>query len=173
MRAIRVASTALLSACALTLSVTAASAEGSGGGDITSFGFSVTPSTIAAGGQVTLSVNGCDHKVMVSSGVFDSVTIPKGKSEATAVVDTDAKPGAMYEVTFDCDGEEGTTDLTIATGNPHEGGHHDMHKGVKAGTGGSLAGFDLHELGLGAALIAGGLGSAYYWTRRRSGNQGS
>lgn len=42
--------------------------------------------------------------------------------------------------------------------------------GVQAGEGGSsIAGFDLKELGMGAALITGSIGAAYYFSRRRPG----
>ncbi|WJV44829.1 hypothetical protein [Streptomyces flavofungini] len=173
MRAIRVASAALLTATALTLTAPPASAAVTGEENITSFGFRVTPSTIAAGGQVTLSVDGCEHNTKVTSGVFDDVTIPKGQSSATAKVFWDAKPGAMYEVTFTCGQESGTTDLTIvgggSTSNPshHPTPHHT--RGVKAGVGGSSGGFDGGQLALGGALIAGVIGTAYYWTRRRTG----
>ncbi|WP_369217382.1 hypothetical protein [Streptomyces flavofungini] len=179
MRAIRVASAALLTASVLTLTVPPASAtvtndENNG---ITSFGFRVTPSTIAAGGQVTLGVDSCDGDTKVTSGIFDDAHIPKGQSSTTAQVFWDAKPGAMYEVTFDCKGETGKTDLTIATGR--DGDHsrpdqhrpeHSTHKGVKAGTGGSLGGLDAHEIALGGALILGTIGTAYYKARRRTGD---
>ncbi|MFD9905933.1 hypothetical protein [Streptomyces sp. NPDC059063] len=173
MRAIRVASAALLTATALTLTAPTASAAVTGDENITSFGFRVTPSTIAAGGQVTLSVDGCDNTTKVTSGVFDDVTIPKGQSSATAHVFWDAKPGAMYEVTFTCGQESGTTDLTIAGGgsSTHPTPHHT--RGVKAGVGGSAGGFDAHQIAVGGALIAGVLGTAYYWTRRRTGEGGS
>ncbi|MGW5739168.1 MULTISPECIES: hypothetical protein [Streptomyces] len=175
MRAIRVASAALLAASALTLGATPAFAdEGDTNNNITSFGFRVTPSTIAAGGQVTLSVDGCEGNATVTSGVFDDAKIHKGQQSTTATVFEDAKPGAMYEVTFDCKGERGTTDLTIATGRPtHHPTSHPTgptHHGVKAGVGGSLGGLDLHEIALGSALIVGTLGTAYHWTRRRTGN---
>lgn len=182
MRAIRVASATLLAATALTLTATTASAAVADDTDtnnnITSFGFRVTPSTIAAGGQVTLSVDGCKGNTTVTSGVFDDAHIPKGQNSVSAMVFPDAKPGAMYEVTFKCKGETGTTDLTIATGRPthqptHQPTHHattPVHRGVKAGVGGSFGGLDLHEIALGGALIVGTLGTAYYRTRRRTGD---
>ncbi|MEV8320269.1 hypothetical protein AB0Q95_39575 [Streptomyces sp. NPDC059900] len=181
MRAISVASATLLAATALTLTATTASAAVADDTDtnnnITSFGFRVTPSTIAAGGQVQLSVDGCEGDTKVTSGVFDDAHIPRGQQSVSTTVFPDAKPGAMYEVTFDCKGETGTTDLTIATGRPtshptHHPTSHPTgaHRGVKAGVGGSLGGFDLHEIALGGALIVGTLGTAYYWTRRRTGD---
>ncbi|MFF0200645.1 hypothetical protein [Streptomyces sp. NPDC005017] len=174
MRAIRVASAALLGATALACFAPAAAAEG--GHDITPFGFSVLPSTIAAGGQVTLRVDrdgGCRGKVTVTSGVFDTVHIKPHHSEATATVDWDAKPGVMYRVTFTCDGVSGSTDLTVAGGRPN---HHTPVPltppyGVHAGEGGTFGGFDLKEIGLGAALIAGSIGAAYHFSRRRTGEE--
>ena len=115
-----------------------------------------------------LRVNGCHHRTTVSSGVFDTVTIPRRQSSATATVDRDARPGAVYEVTFQCGNESGQTDLTIASFHPT---HHPTHfptRGSHAGAGGTLAGFDLHEIGLGAALVAGSLVAAWRWSRRRT-----
>ncbi|MGW0119394.1 hypothetical protein [Streptomyces sp. NPDC003327] len=196
MRAIRVASAALLSAAALVLAApTASAAEGEGEGtgegggsgdggnhDVTSFGFSVTPATIAPGGTVTLASDGCEvPSVTVTSGVFDTVTLTEGRP-GTATVDVEAKVGAQYEIAFDCKGERGTTTLTIASGGaPHprpdtgegpgegSGMPPGAHKGVKAGYGGPAASEDLGatELVTGAALIAGALGAAVVLTRRR------
>ncbi|WP_282798310.1 hypothetical protein [Streptomyces sp. CC224B] len=163
MRAIRVASAALLTTAALALTTPTAVA---GDENITSFGFRVTPSTVAAGGQVTLSVDGCEHAAKVTSGVFDDVTVPKGQKSATAHVFPDAKPGALYEVTFTCGPESGTTDLTIATGGGRQSPG-TQTKGVKAGVGGSAGGFDAQHVAVGGVLIAGVLGTAYCWTRRR------
>jgi hypothetical protein len=177
MRAIRVAAAAMLGVSAVALAAPAAVAKGDNE-NITPFGFSVLPSTIAAGGQVTLQIDrdhgGCKGKVTVTSGVFDTVTIPRDRSSATAVVDWDAKPGAVYKVTFTCDKVSGSTDLTVAGGRGG-GGHHPYtpDKGVHAGEGGAFGGLDLKEMGLGAALIAGSLGVAYHLSRRRTGEDGA
>lgn len=177
MRAIRVASAALLGVTALTFSAPAAVAKGDN--NITPFGFSVLPSTIAAGGQVTLILErdhgGCKGSATVTSGVFDTITIPSHKSQATAVVDWDAKPGATYQVTFTCDGVSGSTGLTIAGGRPVGPTPEPLYpgRGVHAGEGGSLAGFDLKEIGMGAALIVGSIGAAYRFSRRRTGEDGA
>ena len=183
MRAIRVASAALLGISALALAAPAAVAKGDGNHNITPFGFSVLPSTIAAGGQVTLQVDrdsgGCKGSVTVSSGVFDTVRISPGQSSATAMVDWDARPGAVYQVTFTCNGESGSTGLTIVSGRTNNNNvqplqpAQQMPRGVRAGEGGSIAGFDLKELGIGAALIAGSVGAAYHFSRRRSGEDGA
>ncbi|MFF9199033.1 hypothetical protein ACF09L_27900 [Streptomyces sp. NPDC014779] len=146
---------------------------GTGHNNITSFGFSVTPSTVAPGGTVTLKADGCQvPTVKVESGVFDTVTLNEGH-QGTATVDFDAKVGAQYEITFDCKGERGTTTLTIADG----GGHKPApttgpHKGVKAGFGGGASGggdggVGATEAVTGGVLIAGALGAAVVLMRRR------
>ncbi|WP_327713057.1 hypothetical protein OG912_36365 [Streptomyces sp. NBC_00464] len=170
MRVIRAASVALLGAAAFGVAAPAALAD-DGNHNITSFGFTVSPSTVAPGGTVTLNATGCEvPSVTVTSGVFDTVTLEEGRS-ATARVDDDAKPGAEYEVTFDCKGEKGTTPLTIREGS----GHHDQTgsvmpgNGVRAGAGGSLSGMSPGEVGAGAALVVGALGFGAHKMRRRSG----
>ncbi|MFK4144815.1 hypothetical protein [Streptomyces sp. NPDC004065] len=45
--------------------------------------------------------------------------------------------------------------------------------GVHAGGGGTVAGFDLEQIGMGTALIAGSVGAAYFLARRRSGEEGA
>lgn len=177
MRAIRVASAALLGLTALTLTAPAALAKGDD--NITPFGFSVLPSSIAAGGQVTLRIDrsggGCKGPATVTSAVFDAVTILPHHSQATADVDWDAKPGAVYKVTFICDNVSGSTDLTIVGGRST---HHPVPlpvvppHGVHAGEGGTIAGFDLKEIGLGAVLIAGSIGAAYRLSRKRTAEDG-
>ncbi|MET7733102.1 hypothetical protein ABZT02_17285 [Streptomyces sp. NPDC005402] len=177
MRAIGVASAALLGVTALTFSAPAAVAKGDT--DITPFGFSVVPSTVDAGSQVALLLernhDGCKGSATVTSAVFDTVIIPPRKSYATAGVDWDAKPGAVYRVTFTCDGVSGSTGLTIAGGRPTGPTPVPLnpHRGVHAGAGGSIAGFDAKELGMGALLIAGSIGAAYHFSRRRSGDDGA
>ena len=175
MRAIRVASAALLGVTALTLAAPAVLAEGgddsSGNGNITSFGFTVQPQTVAAGGRLQLNAESCGYAAKVSSGVFDTITIPKGQSSATALVDRDAKPGALYEVTFECGSESGHTELTIADGAADAGTTAvpvTAQRGVKAGVGGSAGGVDLRQIGLGVALVGGCAGTAWSHARRRT-----
>lgn len=169
MHAIRAASAAVLGLTALSLAAPSAAARESD-----PFQVSVAPTTIAAGGQVTLYASGCSGDTKVSAGIFDSLTIRKNRGSATATVDWDAKQGAMYSVQFSCQG--GSTrniDLTIAGGrpvNPVTPNPPPVQHGVRAGIGGSLGGFDLREIGLGAALITGALGTAYHFSRRRTGD---
>ncbi|AWT46747.1 MULTISPECIES: hypothetical protein [Streptomyces] len=176
MRAIRVASAALLGLGTLALTTPPAAAQGDG--DITPFGFSVAPTTIAAGGQVSLRLEraqgGCKGAATITSGVFDTVTIRPGHSSATTAVDWDAKAGASYRVTFTCDGVSGWTDLAIAGGRTGPTpAPYPVPRGVHAGEGGSVAGFDLKEIGLGAALVASSVGVAYHLARRRSAEDGA
>ncbi|KQX12331.1 hypothetical protein ASC82_14000 [Streptomyces sp. Root431] len=180
MRAIRIASAALLSAAALGLATAPTALAEENEPNITSFGFSVTPETVAPGGTVTLTSDGCEvPSVTVTSGVFDTVTLNEGRP-GSATVDVEAKAGARYEITFDCKGERGTANLTIA---PHTGPDHDKgdvtgpdtspgaHKGVKAGFGSEAGsadeGLGATELVTGVLLIAGALGAAVVLTRRR------
>ncbi|MEU3727692.1 hypothetical protein, partial [Streptomyces sp. NPDC031705] len=117
MGAIRSSATALLSAGAfLTLGAFGAPAAAAEAAPVTSFGFSLAPSVVAPGGQVLLSVTGCGAAyATASSGVFDTVNIARGQT-ARVTVDRDARRGALYSVTFTCNGENGSADLTIAGG---------------------------------------------------------
>ncbi|MDQ0790710.1 hypothetical protein QFZ63_001264 [Streptomyces sp. B3I7] len=185
MRAIRVASAALLGLSALTLTAPAAVAygggegEGEGGhgnGESTRLSLSVMPEEVSPGGHVTLTVRGCEETARVSSGVFDTVTVPKGQSSASTTVDWDARPGATYTVTVRCGHETEQAELTISERAQGGGGHTDPHgmppgaleHGVRAGIGGSIGGFDLKEIGLGTALVTGSVGVAWYRARRRA-----
>ncbi|MFD8815792.1 hypothetical protein ACFV23_30960 [Streptomyces sp. NPDC059627] len=270
MRAIRVASAALLGVGALALSapvILASDSSDSGGGgrDATPFGFRVTPSTVAAGGRVSLHLDrggGCRGAATVTSGLFDTISIPSERDSVTATVDRNAKSQGSYRVTFNCDGSSVSTQLSIASGvsaghsdgrsdgrtdghsdedgngrtddqaagqgdgrtdGPTGGrtddgtdGRTDGHtddgtgsgtagrtedgtgsrtdgrtdagsgsgeslnpqpippgRGVQAGEGGSIGGFDLQEIGLGAALVVGTVGTAYRRSRRHTGEDGA
>ncbi|WP_251072517.1 hypothetical protein [Streptomyces sp. ISL-43] len=162
---------------------------------ITSFGFTLTPSTVAPGGQVVLSVTGCNAAfATASSGVFDTVSIERGKT-VRVTVDRDARRGALYSVSFTCNGETGSADLTIAGGTTRPttsstagtrtgssagtsagtgrsagtgtGASRGTALGVRGGLGGSVAGLDPMELGAGAGLVLGGLVGLGFALRRR------
>ncbi|MFI8826303.1 hypothetical protein [Streptomyces sp. NPDC053431] len=171
MRAIRAAAAALLAVAPLTLAAPTASAEDDGfpqegtAHGVTSFGYSVTPETVAPGGTVTLKSDGCEvPTVTVTSGIFETVTLNEGR-QSTATVDFEAKIGAQYEVTFDCKGERGTAKVTIDGASTGATG---AHKGVKAGFGNSgSAGVGTTEMVTGGVLIAGALGAAVVLMRRR------
>ncbi|MER5437376.1 hypothetical protein [Streptomyces sp. NPDC002790] len=168
MHAIRAASAVALSLAALTLTAPSAAAEDPGPG---SFRPSISPTTIAAGGTVSLSATGCEGVTEVSAEVFATVTIPPRQGPHPAKVDWDAKQGNTYPVTFICNGgKPHTAQLTIATGRP-DASPSPVPQGVKAGIGGSAGGLDLQEVALGGALIAGALGTAYVVARRRTGDK--
>ncbi|MEU2618323.1 hypothetical protein ABZ642_09135 [Streptomyces sp. NPDC007157] len=122
MHAIRLASAALLGVGALVLGAPAALTDdqGDGGGDSgrqTTFGVHVTPSTVSAGGRVSLQLNrdeSCRGAATVTSDVFDTVRIPQGRDSVAATVDRDARSQTSYRVTVDCDGARGSTQLSIA-----------------------------------------------------------
>ncbi|MGW0465565.1 hypothetical protein ACWDX6_09865 [Streptomyces sp. NPDC003027] len=182
MRAIRAASTALLGAAALALAAPLASAadgapapaqnapRAKAPGD-----FVVSPSLVAPGGRVTLTAPGCRSTATASAGIFDTVTIPPGAS-ATAVVDWDAKRGAVYTVSFNCTGGvQDTVTLTIsgttASPTPTTGSTVlTPPRGVQGGLGGSMGGVDTVTLAAGAGLVAvAATGLVYVVVRRRSG----
>ncbi|WP_407836023.1 hypothetical protein ACE1OC_05680 [Streptomyces sp. DSM 116496] len=200
MGAIPTSPTALLGAAAagallIVGAAAAPAARAAEAAPITSFGFAITPSTVAPGGQVVLSVTGCNAAfATVSSGVFDTVSIDRGKT-ARVTVDRDARRGAQYSVSFTCAGETGSADLTIAggTGKPTTsstvgarrsasadagtstgtsagtgtGASRRATLGVRGGLGGSVARLDPLELGAGAGLVLGGLVGLGYALRRR------
>ncbi|MFE8940760.1 hypothetical protein ACFYNX_25165 [Streptomyces sp. NPDC007872] len=120
MRAIRGAVFAALLGGAAVMTAGPAALAVEDDGTITSFGFSVTPATVAPGGTVTLTSEGCEEpSVTVTSGVFDTVTLAEGRP-GTATVDAEAEAGTQYEITFDCKGERGTTTLTVTGGGARE-----------------------------------------------------
>ncbi|MFI8338882.1 hypothetical protein ACIF8W_02165 [Streptomyces sp. NPDC085639] len=186
MGAIRTSATALLSAGA-TGAVLALGALGPAAATaaetrptITSFGFTLTPSTVAPGGQTVLAVSRCNAAyATASSGVFDTVSIARGQT-VRVTVDRDARRGAVYSVSFTCNGETGSADLTIAGGTttPTTSSTRtatgaaalptpSSALGVRGGLGGSVAGMDPVEFGAGAGLFLTAAGGAVYVLRRR------
>jgi hypothetical protein len=146
----------------------------SGGNKVTPFGYTVSPTTVSPGGTVTLKATGCETPtVRVTGPVFDAVTLNAGRS-GKAKVSPDAKPGAQYDVTFDCKGQRGTAKLKISAGGarPTTPTTPTVPRGVEAGDGGSLSKLDVTQLLAGTALVAGAVGAGgVYAVRRRSGSQ--
>ncbi|MFF3286862.1 hypothetical protein [Streptomyces sp. NPDC003023] len=168
MRAIRAASAALLGAAALALTAPTAAAVNN-----TPYDFNVTPSTVAAGGRVTLTAGGCPSSTTVTSGVFDTVSIPRNGA-ATAVVDWDAKPGAVYTVQFNCVGRIGTLDLTVSGGSSSPTASSTRSsatappQGVRGGVGGSFEGMNTAEIAAGGALVVAAATATVLVVRRRT-----
>ncbi|MFI1223720.1 MULTISPECIES: hypothetical protein [unclassified Streptomyces] len=180
MRAIRVAPLALLGATALTL-IAPSTAFAAPDGATSTFNPTISPSVIAPGGRVTLGAGGCTGETTVSSGIFDTTTIPSGSTTATATVDTDARRGAVYAVTFAC-GSTGTSrnvNLTITGGAtstptptpttvPTASSTALVPGGVRGGLGGSSGTTDTVEVAAGAALVIAAASGALYFARRRT-----
>ncbi|MGW2088576.1 hypothetical protein [Streptomyces sp. NPDC001880] len=168
--AICVAPVALLGA-ALALTAPAAVADTVASGSASSAtGFTVTPSVITPGSQVTLAARGCPTTATAGSGVFDTVTIPRGRSVA-ATVDWDAKPGASYEVTFICDTSPDSpakSGLTIAApSHAPTGGATVAAAGVESGLGGGIGTTSTVKTTAGTALAVVAAAGAVYLARRR------
>ncbi|PCG83253.1 hypothetical protein CIB93_25440 [Streptomyces sp. WZ.A104] len=179
MRAIRVAPLALLGASALTL-IAPSAALAAPDGATSTFNPTITPSVIAPGGRVTLGAGGCTGETTVSSGIFDTTVIPSGSTTATATVDTDARRGAVYAVTFTC-GSTGTSrnvNLTITGGAtstptpaprvPTASSTALVPGGVRGGLGGSSGTTDTVEVAAGAGLVLAAASGALYFARRRN-----
>jgi hypothetical protein len=175
MRAIRVASAALLGVASLALTApTASTAAAATDSRVTQPFFTVIPSTVSPGGRVTLSASGCTTTATATSGVFDAITINAGTS-ATAVVDSDARPGAVYSVQFACGSQRGTFDLTIAGGGRATSTINSTTLAspgaVRGGLGGSVDRVGAGELAAGTALVLVAATGAVYAVRRRSENR--
>ncbi|MFF4172395.1 hypothetical protein [Streptomyces sp. NPDC001744] len=185
MRAIRVASTALSGVVAIALAAPVAVAAGAPAphprarGAQAQADFVVSPSVVTPGGRVTLSAPGCASTATAAAGVFDTAVIAPG-STATAVVDLDVKPGAVYTVAFNCTGGvQGTVDLTIggtaapapATAVPTiRSTVLTPSRGVRGGLGGAADdGAGPLELAAGGALVLAAAGGVLLVVRRRSG----
>lgn len=148
---------AIAAVAALVVATAGPSVADESGNNITSYGFTVSPSTVAPGGRVTLNATGCEvPSVRVTSGIFDDTVLEEGRP-ATVGVDREARPGAQYRVTFDCKGEKGTTTLTVSEG---------PHRGVKAGAG-ATAVSPGGWAGTGTVLLAAGLLGGLYIVRRK------
>lgn len=179
MRAIRVTPVALLGAAALALTAPAVTAYAAttGGPSNSGSGYTVTPSVVVPGGQVTLAAKGCSTTATASSGVFDTVTIPRNGT-GRVTVDRDAKPGAAYEVTFVCNTSPSSTarvNLTIsaATSTPTTSSTSSpvssaSPAGVQGGLGGSIDSMNSGEIVAGTALaVAAAAGTVFVVRRRR------
>ncbi|MET9657698.1 hypothetical protein [Streptomyces sp. NPDC006510] len=168
---IHVAPVALLGVAALALTAPAAIAYGAtSGGASSATGFTVTPSVITPGSQVTLAARGCSTTATAGSGVFDTVTIPRGGTVA-ATVDWDARPGASYEVTFICNtspdspAKSGLT-IAAASGTPTTGSKV-AQAGVQGGLGGGIGTMNATRIAAGTALAVVAAAGAVHVARRR------
>ncbi|MGW7328728.1 hypothetical protein ACWGIU_09060 [Streptomyces sp. NPDC054840] len=124
----------------------------------------VSPTAVAPGGRVTLSVTGCGTQVArVTSTAFGETRLTPGNQAAvgligSATVFNNATPGA-HRVVFECGGPGGervTLSLQVTTG------------AARGGTGGSIGSMSPGQIVLGSALAAGALGAGVWVMRRRA-----
>ncbi|MFG2980133.1 hypothetical protein ACGFYQ_02625 [Streptomyces sp. NPDC048258] len=124
----------------------------------------VSPSTVAPGGRVSLNIAGCGTRTgRASSSAFGEVSLTPGNPEATnlfgnATVYRNAGQGT-HRVTFECGGPGGervTVSLNVAPG------------GARGGTGGSIGSVSTGQIAVGGALVAGALGAGVWVLRRRA-----
>lgn len=193
MRAIRLASTAAATALGVVtltgLGTSALAADGDSGSDragrgaaAAPYAFSVTPSSIAAGGQVTLSAGGCPGSATASSAAFGTVVVRPGQT-ARATVSSPVDPGASYDVRFSCPGSapESVSLTIVGTGSAPTTSSTSLPKtsasplvsasavrGVRGGLGGSIGDMDTTRVAGGAALVALAVAGSCYAVRRRS-----
>ncbi|MFD3515588.1 hypothetical protein [Streptomyces sp. NPDC058657] len=200
MRAIRLVPTAAAAAFGVVtlgaLGASAPAAADDGGADragpvgAAAYAFGVTPSSIAAGGQVTLSAGGCPGAATVTSSVLGTVVVQPGQT-VQATVSRRADPGATYDVSFVCNGTSGTARLTIvgrggglpttsstslpsrtasaaAVTSPSPTVSASPPRGVRGGLGGSIGGMSNAEVAGGAALVAVAVAGTFYAVRRRA-----
>ncbi|MEV0224147.1 hypothetical protein [Streptomyces sp. NPDC050704] len=126
-----------------------------------------TPSVIARGGQLTVTVDGCKSGGNMTSNAFPQATLspdPSGgndRSKGTATVNSSATPGS-YDITVNCSGK-------ILT----KPGAFTVIGGVRGGLGGSSStGATPTDIAIGGGLVSLALiGGGVFWMRRRSENK--
>ncbi|MEU6494810.1 hypothetical protein ABZ890_31135 [Streptomyces sp. NPDC046984] len=164
MPAIRALSAAVLGLGALALTgCTSAAASDDVGNP--AFDYNLQPETVAPGGRLSLPVQGCKEEATVTSGVFQTVTIPKGAISATAVVDRNARPGTSYDVAFRCGHEYGHRKLTVGAAHSETAGPKQSGSGGAPDSGGGEGGYGGGGIGgggIGGGGYGGGIGGGGY-----------
>jgi hypothetical protein len=191
MRRTSIAVPLIAAAAVVGLSTPAAFAQGGSSSNVTSFGFSVFPTTVAPGGTVAFAATGCGSTATASApALFNTVNLSGNSTSQTGTTTVGASAkAAQYTVTFTCGTESGTTPLTVsaaststttttpattpatttpatkvAPGTTPAGA-------VATGVGGSVLTSDPIETAAGAVLLAGAAaGAALTMRRRRNGS---
>ncbi|MFI1766310.1 hypothetical protein ACH41H_30245 [Streptomyces sp. NPDC020800] len=119
-----------------------------------------TPGVVAAGGRLTVTVDGC-HGGTASSDAFRTiylVPIRDDVSRGEAMIDRDAHPG-HYSITVDCNGRTLTRPAAFS-----------VLGGVQGGVGGSItSGATRTDMAIGGGLVASAVvGGGAFWVRRRN-----
>ncbi|MGR4879214.1 hypothetical protein ACIPUC_07265 [Streptomyces sp. LARHCF249] len=124
---------------------------------------SVSPTTVAPGGRVALSLEGCGTKVgRATSSAFGEVRLTPGSLAASSLFGSATVYGnagqGTHRVTFECapGGERVTVSLNVAPG------------GARGGTGGSIDSMSPGQIAVGSALVVGALGAGVWVLRRRA-----
>ncbi|MCX4585632.1 hypothetical protein [Streptomyces sp. NBC_01481] len=178
MRAINVASLALIGTAALALGAPAALADD--GSSITSFGSTLPPTAAAQGDTGTLNATECEAGYDITSDCLGGT----GTAPLTAADGSDLHTGST-QFTEPTDTAE-ANDATETTGKAEPARPMEPVEpakpaksfrpvkpggGVKGGTGGSFADLSPTQIGVGSALIAGALaGGGVLMLRRPTGN---
>ncbi|WP_406264285.1 hypothetical protein OHT93_03995 [Streptomyces sp. NBC_00191] len=175
MRAIHVASLALIGTAALALGAPAALADD--GSSITSFGSTLPPTAAAQGDTGTLNATECEAGYDITSDCLGGT----GTAPLTAADESDLNTGST-QFTEPTDTAE-ANDATETTGKAEPARPMEPVEpaksfrpvkpggGVKGGTGGSFADLSPTQISVGSALIAGALaGGGVLILRRPTGN---
>lgn len=131
----------------------------------------LTPADAGPGATVTANTTECgeDERATGDANSLGAGDFPlragthEGDLAGQFQVPSGARPGT-YPVTVDCE-SGGTVVRQLLTVSAR--GSTELH-GVRAGDGGSLGRLDTAQLVLGGALVAGSLGAAGYYLRRRA-----
>ena len=181
MRRTSIAVPLIAAAAVVGVSSPAAFAQGGSSSNVTSFGFSVFPTSVKAGGTVAFAVTGCSSTATASaSALFSTVTLSGNSTSktGTTTVNSGAKAGS-YNVTFTCGTESGTTPLTVTAASTTTpvtpltpaAPATTPTGAVATGVGGSVLTSDPLESAAGALLLAGaGAGAVWSMRRRRTGS---
>ncbi|MEV4331726.1 hypothetical protein AB0K02_14480 [Streptomyces sp. NPDC049597] len=142
----------------LTLSPSAAWADGAPAAGAGPSNVRVSPGQVHQGATLSVTVSGCPGGGTVSSAAFPTVTLPAGATTVTARVDNTATPGAA-RLTVHCGGRTAHATFTVLAGAAAQGG---LGGSYAPGTG---------EIAAGAALtgMAAAAAGAVLLRRRSSG----
>ncbi|MGW0818127.1 hypothetical protein ACWD00_33805 [Streptomyces viridiviolaceus] len=121
------------------------------------------PSVIAAGGRLTVTVDGCPEGGTMTSRAFGTVRLTpvssaNQTSRGTATVNSTARPGS-YAITAGCSGRRLTRPAAFT-----------VLGGVRGGLGGSRTGSaTAADIAVGGGLVASAVGGGgLFWMRRRA-----
>jgi len=122
-----------------------------------------TPSTVAPGGQLTVTVDGCPKGGHMTSDAFPRTELrpihhSSDTSKGVATIHRNARPGG-HHITVDCDGKTLTKDNAFTVMGPTSGGI----------GGSSSSGATPTDMAIGGGLMGlAVVGGAVFWMRRRS-----